>query len=442
MTIALLLGRAWAIGHRNLDDDEYEHAHATWLVSQGQTPYVDFFEHHTPALYLLLAPIVPRDVATNADAAVGALFAARALMWLLTIASVAVVYALGRHGHDAATGIVAAALAVTASRFLDTMLEFRPDVPAVLCLLLTFAALSRARERHAAWCIGAGVAYGAAVMFTPKVLFAAPGLVVAFAIDRRRLQGVAAFACGCAVPIAAVLWWFAARGQVGAFVTHAVMTNVRLNADAISPLPRLASQLVQQPALFAFGVAGIVEMLRRPSAAPEGVPLAASAAALLFGIFVIGRANDEYYVFVLPLLAVSGAAVARRLRPTALAAGVAALAVVAVANDARRFHPIEPQIADIRWVIGHTDARDGYVGATPGAALFRPSSWFYFFFSGPFATEPEYAAFLVELRARTLQPRLAIMAAEWTRAPAALGDYVRAHYRPVDGHPAVWMRID
>src|SRR5262249_17869013 len=40
--------------------DELEHVHAAWLVSKGQTPYVDFFEHHPPLFYFTLAPVVHR----------------------------------------------------------------------------------------------------------------------------------------------------------------------------------------------------------------------------------------------------------------------------------------------------------------------------------------------------------------------------------------------
>ncbi len=36
------------------EHDEVEHWHAAWLMSQGQQPYVDFFEHHCPQLWNLL----------------------------------------------------------------------------------------------------------------------------------------------------------------------------------------------------------------------------------------------------------------------------------------------------------------------------------------------------------------------------------------------------
>ncbi|MBR5599347.1 MAG: glycosyltransferase family 39 protein [Alphaproteobacteria bacterium] len=38
--------------------DEFEHLHASWLVSIGQIPYKDFFEHHHPLLWYISAPIV------------------------------------------------------------------------------------------------------------------------------------------------------------------------------------------------------------------------------------------------------------------------------------------------------------------------------------------------------------------------------------------------
>ena len=33
--------------------DEYQFGHATWLIGQGEVPYVDFFEHHFPLSYVL-----------------------------------------------------------------------------------------------------------------------------------------------------------------------------------------------------------------------------------------------------------------------------------------------------------------------------------------------------------------------------------------------------
>lgn len=38
--------------------DEFEHLHASWLVSTGKVPYKDFFEHHNPLLWYVSTPLV------------------------------------------------------------------------------------------------------------------------------------------------------------------------------------------------------------------------------------------------------------------------------------------------------------------------------------------------------------------------------------------------
>lgn len=42
--------------YRAWDADEFAHLQFTWMLSQGRTPYRDFFEHHTPVFHLLTAP--------------------------------------------------------------------------------------------------------------------------------------------------------------------------------------------------------------------------------------------------------------------------------------------------------------------------------------------------------------------------------------------------
>jgi hypothetical protein len=56
LMLALLyaLWIAFALGQtRYLTIDEFQWGHATWLVSQGEVPYRDFYEHHLPLGYVL-----------------------------------------------------------------------------------------------------------------------------------------------------------------------------------------------------------------------------------------------------------------------------------------------------------------------------------------------------------------------------------------------------
>ena len=464
LTALLLVSRLWFVTHRALDLDEFEHAHAAWSVSRGLLPYRDFFEHHPPAFYLLSAPLF-RDpaVATSAAAAIRALTLARAVMWLIMAVSVVSVYRIA----GAMRGRFAAALAVlllaTSSQFLESMLEFRPDVPAVLCLVVAIWCMIGADDlsgssRRQVRLFAAGVAFGAAVLFTQKAIFAAPGLGLAL-LTRRRALPVVVFAAGMMAPIAITLWWFARHDALRPLWYYTVVFNGRLNAERFSPFPRLVSNVIQQPAIYVLGVIGIAVRLKpdtttvrlKPDSTETTVRLKPdttgttvvvfAALSLIAGIFIIGKAYDQYYALLLPLLAIAGGALAADLcetaagRPVLVPALMIACAALSLAISARAFKPIRPQLDDLAFVTAHTAPSDAYVGGSPGAALFRPHDWFYFFLTGEFATAAEWDDLLRALRSGALRPRVFVSDRSFAQlAPPALLAYVDAHYRRARGN--------
>jgi 4-amino-4-deoxy-L-arabinose transferase-like glycosyltransferase len=449
LTAALLLARLWFVGYRAIDLDEYEHAHAAWSVSRGQIPYVDFFEHHTPALYLLFAPLFARlAVSTDARAAIAALLLCRGAMWLMTVACVAIVYRLGSMWRDAMTGALAVLLLVTSSQFLESMLEFRPDVPAVLCVTVAALCMMRGARVNArsafAWTIAGGAAFGLALLFTQKAIFAAPGLGAALLVGEHRIRNAAVFIAAAVAPITATAWWFRAHDALASFYFYTVVVNARLNADRFSPLPRVASNVLQQPALYALGFAGLVAFARTLRTHRDRVVIVATAASLTFGLFVIGKAYDQYFALLLPLLAVVGAAFAQHaftITPGRAAAGMVLVAFLSLTISIRAFRPSAPQLAAIAWVTEHTDPADAYLGGSPGPALFRPQAWFYGFLTGPFATDRDYAALVDALESGRMRPAIAIDDAYLARAPARLVAYVRAHYRTQNEYGSSGLKI-
>jgi len=446
LTAALLLSRLWFVTHRALDLDEFEHAHAAWSVSRGLLPYRDFFEHHPPAFYLLSAPLF-RDpaVATSAPTAIRALTLARVAMWGITVLCVAAVYRMCVLVRSRLAGALAVLLLATSSQFLEPMLEFRPDVPAVLCLLAAIWCVIAAGDRDRSGSgdvrlFAAGVAFGAALLFTQKALFAAPGLGLALLVRRRALP-IVLFAAGVLAPIAITLWWFARHDALRPLWYYAVVFNGRLNAERFSPFPRLVSSVIQQPAIYVLGVIGLIV---RPKADTTGTTTGTvvmfTAVSLIAGIFIIGKAYDQYYALLLPLLAVAGGALAADLceaagrRSVIVPALMIACAALSVAISARAYRPIQPQLEDLAFVAAHTAPADAYVGGSPGAALFRPHGWFYFFLTGDFATAAEWDHLLRELRSEQVRPRVFVSDRYFREhAPPALLAYIDAHYRRARG---------
>jgi hypothetical protein len=55
IVLNLLLLVAWGL-LAGIDMDETEHLHCSWMVSCGMVPYRDFWQHHSPLLWVLLSP--------------------------------------------------------------------------------------------------------------------------------------------------------------------------------------------------------------------------------------------------------------------------------------------------------------------------------------------------------------------------------------------------
>ena len=55
-TLAVVL-RIGVLLNRRIDPDESQHLHVAWLITQGQVPYRDFWEHHLPFFHYAMAPL-------------------------------------------------------------------------------------------------------------------------------------------------------------------------------------------------------------------------------------------------------------------------------------------------------------------------------------------------------------------------------------------------
>ena len=217
-TAGLLLARLPLIALRKFDPDELEHSHAAWCVSKGMLLYKDFFEHHTPWYYYTLRPFFAWfDVAGSFDSARGFLFLGRGLSFALTLLSLLLVWRIGRFWADRRVGLVAVLLLAAQPIFLQKTLEMCPDVLALPFLLAGIWLLLRGladttgsrTARGVGWFVGGGLAVGAAVMCTQKVLFVLPGMLAALGVwalsaetpsRRFRVLSIAAFLFGVGVP--------------------------------------------------------------------------------------------------------------------------------------------------------------------------------------------------------------------------------------------------
>jgi 4-amino-4-deoxy-L-arabinose transferase-like glycosyltransferase len=308
--------RAMIAPGRIHNTDEFQHLHVAYSIAHGLTPFVDFFEHHTPWFTIGLSWLYPIWGDSTQT-----IIAARYLMVALTVPILVTTYLLGRQLYGRFAGLLAVVLLSYTLAFLEKTIEIRPDVPEVACWLAGLAILVRA-ARNGSWRAYAfsGLAFGSALMFSQKAIFGILGVLalLAWVLLDRRIEGrpgpraAAAFAAGCALPGVVTLLHLAEQGALAAFVEQAVAMNLRWKFT-FSPWIYLSQIVRESPLQVSFGIGGWMIALigsRRADAWQSGVwiPIAGTGATML-GLLVVPVPYLQFFQLLLPLWCIYAASV-------------------------------------------------------------------------------------------------------------------------------------
>lgn len=155
---------------RHFAIDEWQYGHATWLVAQGQRPYVDFYEHHFPGLFVLHAPLLPE----SGDFGERALWLRTFVFGHLLLVAGGALLATAVTTRSVHAALLAAALPLAFGFAFLTQVDYRSDVfGGALFLLAACLVEANRRWRSRAAAGGAGALVGLAVLATQKMGIAA-----------------------------------------------------------------------------------------------------------------------------------------------------------------------------------------------------------------------------------------------------------------------------
>lgn len=119
-----------ALRFSDLQIDEREALQTGWKMASGEWLYVDFFQHHNPLLYSMLAPL-----AKVFDQSLNYIWAGRGLVGICGLAVLWFLWLVTRKLENAKAAWVAVALTATSPLFLRVGADIRPDVLQVaLCM--------------------------------------------------------------------------------------------------------------------------------------------------------------------------------------------------------------------------------------------------------------------------------------------------------------------
>ena len=405
-TVAVLAARIPVALVRYFDPDEFEHAHAAWCVFKGLVPYQDFFEHHTPWYYYLLAPFFRWfAVDQSFDSARHFLLFARGGSLLLCALAVALLVLAGSHASGAGRriGLLAGLMLAAQPVVIQKTLEIRPDVPALPFFIGGLWLLSRGfleadDRRRLRWFAGGGLALGGAIMCTQKMLFVLPGVFTGlglWALGGRprwmspRWMALLVVLAGVALP--GFLTWaaFAAHGGGGAFVRNNFLLNVKWRLrTGRNVVETLATSWPVALLALAGAVPSLQRLWRRARPDPTDVLLLCTLAGLLAGIAVIPVPYRQYYLMpiaVACLLAAKGLMFLvelcpPRARPWVIVAAATAL-MIWPARDLKQSYTFQDpgQMNRLRYVLEHTAPDDQVMDGWLGTGVFRPHAFYYFF---------------------------------------------------------------
>ena len=224
---------------RYIDHDEVEHLHTTWHLISGHQPYKDFFQHHNPLLWYMLAPIM---MFTGESLAI--IFIARSIMFIATIAVLFLIKRLSMQLLPAVNPWLAPFLAATTILFQMKSLEIRPDIVEILLSLLMLTAIIDAvqGQQSEKQTLGrkrifiAGLLGGAAFLFVQKAVFYIVPAVMMLCFMARptktKISALFAFAMGVALPLTVMIISATIQGFSSEYLALAYQLNFYLSRSA------------------------------------------------------------------------------------------------------------------------------------------------------------------------------------------------------------------
>jgi len=309
-----------------LEPDETEHLHAAWAVAHGQVPYRDFWQLHPPLFYYLIAPLF-----TLMGEDLRVIYVARGLMLLCILLILLECYRIARTCFDPLTGLLAVLLLSYFLLWWRPAYEVRPDIPQTLLILLSLRCFMRAWERRTRTdFLLSGALLGVAFWLLLKTLFPLIGLALVFALStslrrstaaiRDNLTGLLLFFIGFAVPVIAggFLLWKA--GAWPGFVQWVVIGALRW-PDRFSPFDLMRPRVrFGFWALALIGVGQFVTRMVKARVVDEVrlSPLLAGSVTAAIWLFLMPAPYLQTALPILPLAAMYGADVLRRVMDRAV----------------------------------------------------------------------------------------------------------------------------
>ncbi|MFH1404047.1 MAG: hypothetical protein ABIH11_07255 [Candidatus Altiarchaeota archaeon] len=288
---------------RVFDHDEFEHVHSAWYVLNGYIPYRDFFQHHNPLLWYLLAPVILLFGETTTT-----LFACRLLMLAVAYGIIYLTYLVSRRLSDSTeTRMLSIILMSSCLIFIDKVVEVRPaGIQTLLGMASLYYLLSHdGSSRRLAL---SALYLSIAVLFSQKALFLAAGIYAVLlhhVLSRERrvpaLRDVGLYSLFFITPFILFLLLLYASGSLQDYYVTNWLVNVYLMQSF--PITQQIYSLWINVFLWAIGLFAIPYLLK--NSPRNGVKTISFLSLLLAAsLFTVKLPHRQYFLPLIPLISI------------------------------------------------------------------------------------------------------------------------------------------
>lgn len=152
---------------RAFDGDEGEFIHVGWHITQGEAPYVDFFEHH----HIFLSYLIGITIKIFGES-ISIFYIWRGIMFVLALVFLYTAFKISRRLFNKEVALISLIFLATNFFFFMEIIRIRTDVPQVVFGLIGIyffiLFFERNNSRHVAIC---GFLIGISFLFSQKSIF-------------------------------------------------------------------------------------------------------------------------------------------------------------------------------------------------------------------------------------------------------------------------------
>lgn len=365
--------------NKKFDHDEFEAVHTTWKILQGEKIYIDFFQHHHPFYYYLLAPVL----VVPGENVVG-IYIMRIVSFVMLILMLVVTWGLSiKIDNDKQKALLSVLLLSTASLFVGSAIEIRPDVPQTLFGLVSILMLfGYLEKKQRLLLVLSAISLAVSFLFLQKSIFLIGLLGLLLLINAWKkhipLRDVFLYGLVILVVVAPYFVYLFCSGVLSAYWTFNWLLNMKLLRH-FTAFNSLGYAVRTSTLLCVFYIWGLLKFTKTASQ----IRLGWLSLGLLGTTFLVRVPYEQYFMIVVPLMAIVAANTIMALFEEKPAWLVVMLILSTVPGQCFLLNGLKKkntvQLEKINYVLAVTNPDDYVYDGSPNFNLFRKDLDFFWF---------------------------------------------------------------